>query len=100
MNIPNATVTEVKTLLIPVISTKHLPMSECLTPEPPGTRFAKVPGWGGGFLNLLIPINHVPEKDKWLIPIIQWLKENYGDDSTWVLFDCDGDIVESLPVYR
>lgn len=80
-------------MTVPVISTAHMPRPDSL--EKFSDSVVAVYE-DGGFLYL--PTN--PPKDTWTIPIDAWLTANFGEDQSWVRFDCDADVIEGLPVYN
>lgn len=78
---------------VPVISTAHMPATNSLRDF---SSSVCAPYAEGGFLYL--PDD--PEiGELWTAPILDWVREHFGEDANWVRFDCDADVIEGLPVF-
>jgi len=78
-------------MIIPVISTAHMPYSSVLLDLKSDTRVCVAHYPEGGFLFVADL-----EGKAWLAPIVEWATRNAHE---WVRFDRDGDVCDDLPVY-
>lgn len=84
-------------MTVPVISTAHMPSSDAIVDLIISKSAAcAVYDDEGGFVCL--PDDPMDEA-QWTAPILTWLKQNFGDDSNWVRFDCDAQVIGGLPTY-
>ena len=80
-------------LVVPVLSTAHAPSPEALSDL---GQLNMVATYEHG---LFLFVGHEPDGviwPDWIKPILSWFSKNYPDE-TWLRFDGEGDVIESLP---
>lgn len=94
----SAPVTGVWRMIVPVLSTDHIPSENALS-EAAAHFGHQLPYAEGAFVYVGDAMPDDCNQPPWLTAILAWFRSEFGDQ-TWIRFDRDGDTIPDLPTFN